>query len=208
MAFATYEPGFPVGANDVPFANRVRRLSIRRTSLSPITERTSPSSTVPPPPAFGHTPANGLSTSTSSTETSSTPSCIILNSPTIPQSRFSVSTAPRPESIAQSGQQMLRPWLDTLYPRHSPPSIPSTDDYTIPSPTIVEAPNLRPAPADNNVPFSLFTSVPVVVKRQSQESGLLLRSDTLKPEESVSSPMSSPTRSVLSYATNKLRCEL
>jgi hypothetical protein len=175
--------------------------SMHRRRLSTITERTSPSSAIPPPPAFGRTPANGPSPSTSSIETFSTPSCVILNPPTVPQSRFSVSTGPRTESTAQSGGH-IPPWLDVVYPRYSAPSIASTDDYTIPSPRSVEVPNLRPAPADNNIRCSLFPSVPVVVERQSQESGLLLRSDTPEPEESVSSPMSSPTRSVLSYATS------
>jgi hypothetical protein len=99
---------------------------------------------------------------------------------------------------------MPPPWSDIVYLRYSP-FVLSTDDYTIPSPTN-EVPNLRPAPADNNVRWlSLFPSAPVVVERQSTESGLLLGSDTPpleEKEECVSSPMSSPTRWVLSYATS------
>ncbi|KAF8257945.1 hypothetical protein EI94DRAFT_1791385 [Lactarius quietus] len=173
--------------------------SIRRTSLSPITERTSPSSAVPPPPAFGRTPANGPSPSTSSVETFSTPSHVMLNPPSVPQSRFSVSTAPRSDSVVaqQSGGQMPPNWFDMVYPRYSPPSISSADDYTIPSPTSVEVPNLRPG-ADNVRWSSLFPSAPIVVERPT-ECNLLLRTGT--PEESVSSPMSSPARSVISYGT-------
>ena len=80
--------------------------SLRGTSLSPITERTSPSSTVPPPPAFGRAPANGPLPSTSSIDTLSTPSRSRV--PTVvPQNRFSVSTAPTRSE--QPGQQQMTP---------------------------------------------------------------------------------------------------
>jgi hypothetical protein len=95
----------------------------------------------------------------------------------------------------------LRPnWFDMVYPQYSS-SMSSTDDYTIPSPTSVQVPNLRPASADHNIRWSLlFPSAPIVVERQATESGLLLRSDT-------PAPMSSPARSVLSYAGNTFICE-
>lgn len=89
-------------------------------------------------------------------------------------------------------------WFDMIYPRYSPPmSSADDDDYTIPSPTSVEVPNLRPA--DNVRWSSLFPSAPVVVQRPPPEDCILLRSST--PGESISSPMSSPTRSVVSYTT-------
>jgi hypothetical protein len=174
--------------------------SMRRTPLSPITERTSQSSAVPPPPPFGRTPAIGPSPSTSSIGTFSTPSHVALNPPNVPQSRFSVSTAPRSESTAaQPSAQMPPNWFDMIYPRYSP-SMTSTadDDYTVPSPTSVEVPDLRPA--DNVRWSSLFPSAPVVVQRPPPEDCILLRSST--PGETVSSPMSSPTRSLVSYTTS------
>ena len=169
--------------------------SMRRTSLSPITERTSQSSAVPPPPAFGRTPVNGPLPSTSSTETFSTPSLVVLNPQGVPPSKFSVSTAPRSESVAPS---QVRPnWFDMIYPLYSH-SVSSADEYTIPSPTSVEVHNLRLA--DNVRWSSLFPSAPIVVERTPPEDGILLRSST--PEESVLSPMSSLARSVISYATS------
>ena len=175
--------------------------SMRRTPLSPITERTSQSSAVPPPPPFGRTPANGPSPSTSSIGTFSTPSHVALNPPNVPQSRFSVSTAPRSESAAaQPSAQMPPNWFDMVYPRYSSPMMSSSadDDYSVPSPTSVEVPNLRPA--DNVRWSSLFPSAPVVVQRPPPEDCVLLRSST--PGETVSSPMSSPTRSIVSYTTS------
>ncbi len=163
--------------------------SMRRTSLSPITERTSQSSAVPPPPAFGRTPANGPSPSTSSIETFSTPSGVTLMPPAVPQSRFSVSTAP-------SGQAAPH-WFGMVYPRSSS-TVSSVDGYTMPSPPSpphVEIPNLRPA--DTVRWSSLFPSAPIVVERPAPEDPILLRSST--PDESIASPMSSPVRSIVSY---------
>ncbi|KAI9453147.1 hypothetical protein BJY52DRAFT_861579 [Lactarius psammicola] len=163
--------------------------SMRRTPLSPITERTSQSSAVPLPPAFGRTPANGPSPSTSSIETFSTPSCIMMNPPAVPPSRFSVSTAP-------SGQ-IAPNWFGTIYPRSSS-TVSSADGYTMaspPSPPHVQIPDLRPA--DTVRWSSLFPSAPIVVERPAPEGEILLRSST--PDESVASPMSSPVRSIVSY---------
>ncbi|KAH9170144.1 hypothetical protein EDB89DRAFT_1979868 [Lactarius sanguifluus] len=159
--------------------------SIRRTPLSPITERTSQSSAMPPPPAFGRAPANGPSPSTSSIETFSTPSGIILNPPAVPPSRFSVSTVP-------SGQ-MAPNWFGTIYPRTASTAS-SVDGYTMPSPPSprIEIPNLRPT--DTARWSSLFA--PIVVERPAPDD---FRSSTPDPE-SVASPMSSPVRSIVSYA--------
>ncbi|KAH9062354.1 hypothetical protein EDB87DRAFT_1606636 [Lactarius vividus] len=163
--------------------------SLRR--LSTITERTSESFAVPPPPAFGRAPANGPSPSTSSIETFSTPSGISLNPPAVPPSRFSVSTAP-------SGQVPPN-WFGTIYPRTAS-TVSSVDGYTMPSPPSpqhIEIPDLRPA--DTVRWSSLFPSAPIVVERPALDN-LLLRSSTPAPEESVASPMSSPVRSIVSYA--------
>ncbi|KAH8985693.1 hypothetical protein EDB92DRAFT_1949730 [Lactarius akahatsu] len=66
-----------------------------------------------------------------------------------------------------------------------------------PSPRI-EIPDLRPA--DSTRPWSsFFPSAPVVVERPALDN-LLLRSSTPDPDESVASPMSSPVRSIVSYA--------
>jgi len=83
-----------------------------------------------------------------------------------------------------------------VYPRPSP-TVSSVDDYSIPSPTSVAIPNLHPV--DNFRWSSLFPSAPIVVERPAREGEIILRADT--PEESVTSPMSSPARSVISYAT-------
>lgn len=165
--------------------------SIRRTPLSPITERTSQSSAMPPPPPFGRAPANGPSPSTSSIDTFSTPSGIILNPPGVPPSRFSVSTVP-------SGQ-MAPNWFGTIYPRTAS-TVSSVDGYTMPSPPSprIEIPELRPA--DSTRPWSsFFPSAPIVVERPAPDN-LLLRSSTPDPDESVASLMSSPVRSIVSYA--------
>ncbi|KAH9037073.1 hypothetical protein EDB85DRAFT_1937831 [Lactarius pseudohatsudake] len=159
--------------------------SIRRTPLSPITERTSQSSAVPPPPPFGRAPANGPSPSTSSIETFSTPSGIILNPPGVPPSRFSVSTAP-------SGQ-MAPNWFGTIYPRTAS-TVSSVDGYTMsspPSPRVEIPDTARCWP-------SFFPSPPIVVERPAPDN-LLLRSSTPDLDESVASPMSSPVRSIVSY---------
>ncbi|KAI9442759.1 hypothetical protein H4582DRAFT_1930758 [Lactarius indigo] len=165
--------------------------SIRRTSLSPITERTSQSSAIPPPPTFGRAPANGPSPSTSSIETFSTPSGIVLNHPpAVPPSRFSVSTAP-------SGP--IPPnWFGTIYPRTASTAS-SIDGYTMPSPPSprpIEIPNL--GPADTVHWSSLFPSAPIIIERPAPDD-ILLRSSTPDPDESVASPMSSPVRSIVSY---------
>ncbi|KAH8997679.1 hypothetical protein EDB86DRAFT_2914303 [Lactarius hatsudake] len=161
--------------------------SIRRTPLSPITERTSQSSAMPPPPAFGRGPANGPSPSTSSIGTFSTPSGVILHPPAVPPSRFSVSTAPSAPN-----------WFGTIYPQTAS-SVSSVDGYTMPSPPSprIEIPNLRPA---GSAPWSsFFPSAPILVERPAP-GDILLRSSTPDPDESVASPMSSPVRSIVSYA--------
>ena len=96
-------------------------------------------------------------------------------------------------------------WFDMGYPRYSPSIL--SDDYTIPSPASVAAPANNNSNSNNNNNdirwSSLFPSAPVVVERQAQ-APILLRSSTPDPDESVSSssPMSSPARSVISYATS------
>src|SRR6201996_1876769 len=112
-ALASPEPGTRVAAHFLSFANGVRRWVYAHDIALPYPERTSQSSAVPSPPAFGRTPANGPSPSTSSLETFSTPSRVILNPPGVPQSRFLVTTAPRSESVVPS--QMPPQWFDMIY---------------------------------------------------------------------------------------------
>ena len=160
--------------------------------MSPITERTSLSSTVPPPPPFGQPAANGASPCTSSIDTFSKPSRSRVPTVIVPQSHFSVLT--RSEQPDQ--QQMLSNWFDMGYPRYSPSIL--SDDYTISSPASVAAPvnNNNSSSNNNGIRWlSLFPSAPVVVERQAQTPTLLRSS---MPEER----MSSPAQSVISYATS------
>ena len=84
-----------------------------------------------------------------------------------PAEPLSASTAPTRSE--QPGQQQMPPkWFDMVYPRHSPSIL--SNDYTIPSPTSVEAPagtsNNNNNNNNNNVRWSsLFPLAPVVVER-------------------------------------------
>ncbi|KAH9060359.1 hypothetical protein EDB83DRAFT_2387161 [Lactarius deliciosus] len=174
-----YDP-HPIGPPSLPMGP----IPPPRPISTPSQTETSQSSAMPPPPPFGRAPANGPSPSTSSIETFSTPSGIILNPPAVPPSRFSVSTAPSAPN-----------WFGTIYPQTAS-SASSVDGYTMPSPPSprIEIPNLRPA--DTVRWSSLFPSAPIVIERPAPDDS---RSNTPDPE-SVASPMSSPVRSIVSYA--------
>jgi hypothetical protein len=77
--------------------------SIRRTSLSSITERTSPSSTVPLPPSVRpHARERTVSINILNRDIFPRPLASILNPPTVPKSPFSVSTQPHDRNQSHS----------------------------------------------------------------------------------------------------------
>jgi hypothetical protein len=168
--------------------------SIRRTHLSTITESCTPSPPIPSPPSFRRTLPNGSSPPTSTIETFSTPSGLTVNPP------GALRAGPVPTSRVRSeplvfDSQMPQNWLNIMYPSGPSSTAPSIDGLTIPSPPRVELPPLRPV--DSVRWSSLFPTAPVVVERPATVDGL-----TRVPsrDESNASLLSSPVRSVISYA--------
>jgi hypothetical protein len=200
--FTASESGPTLGAHDVAFADRVcRRFYTQDVALPDHGRDLSAVCGTPTPSVRPHACERSLAidsdTVPSSTETFSTPSRVVLT--LRPPHKATFPYLQRPHDVIN---RTVRPdAADSVW--HGLPAVLAIyivrDDYTIPSPTSVEVPNLRPAPAGNNDrSLLLFPSTLVVVRRQAPD--FFLRSDM--PEESVSSLISSPARSVISYATS------
>jgi hypothetical protein len=162
--------------------------SIRRILFAPITEPTPPSSAMPSSPAFGRTPPDGPSTLTSSIETFSMPSRVVLNPPSVrPAEPFFPYPQTR-DQIRSYSHARCRRTGSTWFTRciRLPCCPPTTIRF--PRPRASRFP-ISVCPKANIRWLSLFPSGPIVVERLAPESGISLRSDA--PEESVSSPRSS-----------------
>ena len=168
--------------------------SIRRTHLSTITESCTPSESpvIPSPPSFGRSLPNGPSPSTSTIESFSTPSGLMVYPPVAPRAGL-VTTSRVPDS------QTPQTWHGIMYPSGPSSTAPSIDGFSIPSPPRVDLPLFPPGDAVRW--SSLFPSAPVVVERPPQgvgSSGITI-TRVASQDESNTSPMSSPVRSVISY---------
>ena len=164
--------------------------SMRRTRLSTITESRTPSPAIPPLPAFGRTPLNGPSPSTSTTETFSTPS-----GPNVGGPRSGLITSLRvPGDLMVPNDPARQTWIDVMYPSETSSNASS---ISLPSLPRVHIPPLHPVEAVQW--SSLFPSAPIVVERPAPEgdSPGLTRVSSL--DESNASPLLSPARSVISY---------
>jgi hypothetical protein len=166
--------------------------SMCHTQLSPITERTTPSPPVPSLPPFGRTPLNGTSPSTSSIETFSTPSGLNVGPPGAPRPGL-ITSLRVPRDLMVPNDPTRQTWIDMMYPSETSSNASS---ISIPSPPGVEIPPLHPVEAVHW--SSLFPSAPVIVERPVPEGdSALTRVSSL--DESNTSPMLSPARSVISY---------
>ena len=137
------------------------------------------SSKVPPLSASRRTLANGPLPTTPSR------SRVVLNPQQASPGAISTSL-PR---LEQSSRKMPPNWFDTVHLRYSP----SADDHTIPPPTSIEFPNLRPTGHRRSRRYSSSLSVKFL------RGVYCLR--RARRRRNISSPMWSPARSVIIYVT-------
>ena len=154
--------GIVTSAGFDTFSDRIcRRINAPYPALTySITESRTPSPAIPPLPAFGRTPLNGPSPSTSTTGTFSTHSGLNVGSP-----RPGLITSLRvPGDLMVPNDPTRQTWIDVMYPSETSSNASSISLPLLPR---VNIPPLHPVEA---VQWSSpFPSAPVVAERPAPE---------------------------------------